>query len=209
LTAPTDRLGGAGNGDVRDTLRVLRQLAGPAFTLDRVLDVGCGNGESTIGLAQSARVVVGVDESAPLLEAARAHATRSGVTNVEFFPLRAGLDGVAGPFDVVHSFAAFERIPISPGFPLIEATLDHIAVRGGGMLHFVYGAGSIAQAARRSSSKLMQRLLRTDDMALSAHEYDLNRVLALLHARRFDRVAARFTDVEGRPGIKVFFWRGY
>jgi SAM-dependent methyltransferase len=205
----TDRLGGAGNRDVRDTLRVLRQLAGPAFTLDRVLDVGCADGESTIGLAQVARVAVGVDESAAVLDAARTRAASSGASNVEFCPLRAGLDGVAGPFDVVHSFAAFERMPATAGLPLIEATLDHIAVRGGGMLHFVYGNESIAQAARRSSSKLMQRLMRTDEMAIPAHEYDLNRVLALLHAKRFDRVAARFTDVDERPGIKVFFWRGY
>ena len=205
----TDRLDGAGDRDVRDTLRVLRQLAGPAFTLDRVLDVGCGDGESTIGLAQVARVAVGIGESAPVLEAARALATKVGVTNVEFFPLRAGLAGVAGRFDVVHSFAAFERIPVSAGFPLIEATLDCIAVRGGGMLHFVYGSATIAQATRRSSSKLMQRLMRTGGTSVSAHEYDVNRVLATLHAKRFDRVAVRFTDVDERAGVKVFFWRGY
>lgn len=205
----TDLLGGAGNRDVRDTLRVLRQLAGPAFTLDRVLDIGCFDGESTLGLAQVARAAVGVAESTAELEAARARATKSGATNVEFVPLRAGLDGVEGPFDVVHSFAAFERISISAGFPLIEATLDRIAVRGGGMLHLIYGSASIAQAARRSSSKLMQRLMRSDEPAPAAHEYDVNRVLAILHARRFDRVAMRFTDVEQRPGVKVFFWRGY
>jgi len=205
----TDLLGGAGNRDVRDTLRVLRQLAGPAFTLDRVLDVGCGDGESTLGLAQGARAVVGVEESPAELEAARARATKSAATNVEFFPLRAGLEGVAGRFDVVHSFAAFERIPISVGFPLIEATLDCIAVRGGGMLHFVYGNASISQAARRSSSKLMHRLMRTHEPALATHEYDVNRVLAILHARRFDRVALRFTDIEQHPGVKMFFWRGY
>jgi cyclopropane fatty-acyl-phospholipid synthase-like methyltransferase len=205
----TDLLGGAGNRDVRDTLRVLRQLAGPAFTLDRVLDVGCGDGESTISLAQVARIAVGIDESPPALDAARSRATKSGVNNVEFFPLRAGLNGLPGPFDVVHSFGAFERIPISAGFSLIEATLDCIAIRGGGMLHFVYGNASLAQAARRSSSKLMQRLMRTDEMTPRVHEYDLNRMLAVLHAKRFDRVAVRFTDIEDRRGLKVFFWRGY
>ena len=205
----TDRLGGAGNRDVRDTLRVLRQLAGPAFTIDRALDIGCGSGESTIGLAQVGRLAVGIDESATSIEAARDNAAKAGVLNVEFYPLRAALEGVPGPFDVVHSFAMFERIPVSAGFALIEAALDNIAIRGGGMLHFVYGSASIAHAARRSSSKLMQRLMRTDETAVPAHEYDLNRVLALLHAKRFDRVAARFTEIEERPGIKVFFWRGY
>jgi SAM-dependent methyltransferase len=205
----TDRPGGAGSRDVRDTLRVLRQLAGPAFILDRVLDLGCGDGESTIGLAQTSRVVVGVDESSAALEIARASASRAGVTNAEFLVLRPALDGVLGPFDVVHSLHRFERIPASAGFSLVEAALDLVAVRGGGMLHFVYGGESIAKAARRSSSKLVQRLMRTAELATAAHEYDLNRILATLHAKRFDRVAARFTDVAGLPGVKVFFWRGY
>jgi SAM-dependent methyltransferase len=205
----TERPGGAANRDVRDTLRVLRQLAGPAFTLDRVLDVGCGDGESTIGLAQVARTAVGVDESAAALDAARAAAAKAGVANIEFHQLRAGFEGVPGPFDVVHSFAVFERMPVSAGFLLIGAALDCIAVRGGGMFHFAYGSGSIAGAARRSSSTLMRRLMRTEETATPAHEYDMNRVLALLHAKRFDRVAARFTDIEGRRGLKVFFWRGY
>jgi cyclopropane fatty-acyl-phospholipid synthase-like methyltransferase len=196
-----------GDRDVRDTLRVLRQLAGPAFTLDRVLDIGCRDGESTIGLANVARVAVGVDESAEALTAARAR----GVQNAEFLPLRGDLDGVAGPFDVVHSFGMFARMSTSLGYALFEAALERVAVRGGGMSHFVYGggAGSIAKAARRSSSKLMQRLMRSDEAAAPVHEYDLNRILATLHARRFDRVAMRFTDAEGRQGVKVFFWRGY
>jgi cyclopropane fatty-acyl-phospholipid synthase-like methyltransferase len=191
--------------DVRDSLRVLRQLAGPAFTLDRVLDLGCGDGESTMGLAQVARVAVGVDESSQLLEIAQARA----VPNAEFYPLRAGLDGVVGPFDVVHSFRLFERMPVSSGFPLFEACLERIAVRGGGMLQFAYGSESIAQAAKRSSSKLLQRLMRTDESPMPAHEYDMNRLLATLHERRFDRVAVRFTELDARQGIKLFFWRGY
>lgn len=51
---------------------------------DRVVDIGCGAGESTVDAARAAAPgrVLGVDVSAPLLERARARA--AGLGNVEF-----------------------------------------------------------------------------------------------------------------------------
>ena len=50
----------------------------------RVLDVGCGPGTITTGLAHRAREVVGVDASAEMVDAAGHHAADSGVENVTF-----------------------------------------------------------------------------------------------------------------------------
>ncbi|MEP7124635.1 MAG: class I SAM-dependent methyltransferase [Byssovorax sp.] len=53
----------------------------------RVLDVGCGGGETTLALAESvgpSGAVHGVDVSRPLLDHAREKAARAGVTNVTF-----------------------------------------------------------------------------------------------------------------------------
>ncbi|MFG2053304.1 class I SAM-dependent methyltransferase [Micromonospora sp. NPDC048930] len=53
---------------------------------DRVLDLGCGNGQTTRLAARRARdgYAVGVDLSGPMLETARAHADGEGLTNVRF-----------------------------------------------------------------------------------------------------------------------------
>ncbi|MEV0158133.1 methyltransferase domain-containing protein [Micromonospora sp. NPDC050686] len=53
---------------------------------DRVLDLGCGNGQTTRLAARRARdgYALGVDLSGPMLETARAHAVADGLTNVRF-----------------------------------------------------------------------------------------------------------------------------
>jgi SAM-dependent methyltransferase len=53
---------------------------------DRVLDVGCGSGQTTCDAARRARggTVVGVDLSAPLLELARSRAASDGIRNATF-----------------------------------------------------------------------------------------------------------------------------
>ncbi len=59
----------------------LLQFAGDG---DRILDVGCGNGQVTRLAARKARAATGVDLSAPMLSRARALAEAEGVGNVDF-----------------------------------------------------------------------------------------------------------------------------
>jgi SAM-dependent methyltransferase len=51
---------------------------------DRVLDVGCGPGSITVGLAQAAGHVTGIDVDDAEFADARAHAAGHGIDNVEF-----------------------------------------------------------------------------------------------------------------------------
>jgi ubiquinone/menaquinone biosynthesis C-methylase UbiE len=55
---------------------------------DRVLDIGCGNGQLTRLAARAARrgAAIGVDLSIPMLETARLRALHEGVNNVTFEP---------------------------------------------------------------------------------------------------------------------------
>ena len=70
----------------------------------RVLDVGCGAGQTTIDAARSSASAVGVDLSSAMLEVARRRADAAGVTNVDFHQADAQVHrfDTAG-FDVVIS----------------------------------------------------------------------------------------------------------
>jgi SAM-dependent methyltransferase len=88
---------------------------------ERVLDVGCGCGATTIAAARQAGNAVGLDLSAPMLEEARRLASQAGVANVGFVrgdaqvcPLRPGsCDLVISSFGVMFfddPAAAFGRL---------------------------------------------------------------------------------------------------
>jgi SAM-dependent methyltransferase len=74
---------------------------------EKVLDVGCGNGASSLEAARRVQPdgsVLGVDLSAPMLELARHRADEAGVANVEFIEHDAQVHAFGpGGFDVVIS----------------------------------------------------------------------------------------------------------
>ena len=59
---------------------VLKSIRGE----DRVIDVGCGPGSITIGLARVAEHVTGVDLDEAEFTDARAYAAKHGIDNVQF-----------------------------------------------------------------------------------------------------------------------------
>lgn len=72
---------------------------------ERVLDVGCGNGATTLGAAARVRdgEATGFDISAPMLEVARSRASERGVGNARFTLGDAQTDALGGPYDVAIS----------------------------------------------------------------------------------------------------------
>jgi len=75
---------------------------------DRVLDVGCGFGDSTIRIAQQVGPrgeAVGVDCAENFVRASRQDAVDAGVRNAMFFAADVQEDDLRGPYD--HAFARF------------------------------------------------------------------------------------------------------
>jgi 2-polyprenyl-3-methyl-5-hydroxy-6-metoxy-1,4-benzoquinol methylase len=78
---------------------------------DRVLDVGCGPGSITIGLANAAGRVTGVDVDDTEFAEARTYAAKHGIDNVEFLEGSIyQLDFADASFDVCTLFAMLETL---------------------------------------------------------------------------------------------------
>jgi SAM-dependent methyltransferase len=80
--------------------------AHPPAAGDRVLDIGCGFGDTTRRLAElvgDGGEAVGVDVSAPFLELARGEADAAGIGNVTYRLGDAQIADLGGPFDYVFS----------------------------------------------------------------------------------------------------------
>ena len=101
---------------------------------DRVLDIGCGFGPTTLAAARIAKEVVGVDLSGALLSLARERADLQGLTNVTFEKADVQVHDFASPdFDVAISRfgVMFFDDPVA-AFANIAS-----ALRPGGRLAFV------------------------------------------------------------------------
>jgi SAM-dependent methyltransferase len=71
---------------------------------DRVLDVGCGAGQTTIDAARVAATALGVDLSSAMLEVARRRASDAGLTNADFLQADAQIHPFeSAGFDVLVS----------------------------------------------------------------------------------------------------------
>jgi len=74
----------------------------------RVLDIGCGFGDSTCHIARrvgAGGAAVGVDCAPRFVEAARDEARTAGATNASFFVADVQADDLRGPYD--HAFSRF------------------------------------------------------------------------------------------------------
>src|SRR5262252_5332195 len=93
---------------------------------DRVLDVGCGTGTLSLGLAQHGATVIGVDASEPYLEGAR---RRRSHPNVTYEHGDAGqLRYSAGSFDACVSTLA---IDVMPDVDRVAAEMRRVTRPGG------------------------------------------------------------------------------
>lgn len=136
----------------------------------RVLDVGCGEGWLTRALADRGADVLGVDGSAPLVDAARAAAASAGAAQdghvsharyaVATYEQLAGDAGCApGPWDVVVCNFALLGDPLAP---LLGALRQRLAPRGWLVIQTVH-PWSVAEGGRYESGWREERFDAFDE----------------------------------------------
>ncbi len=69
----------------------------------RILDVGCGSGETTLLAAEIGHELTGLDVSTSLLDLAKARAKKAGLPSVDFFLGDASRMFIDPPFDLIMS----------------------------------------------------------------------------------------------------------
>lgn len=110
---------------------------------ERVVDIGCGAGATTVQLARMAAGagVLGVDLSRPMLAAGRLRAAAAGVSNVEF----AEHDVEAAPFGAAAFDVAFSRFGVMFFSDPVRA-FTHVrrSLADGGRLGFISYQGPAA-----------------------------------------------------------------
>jgi tRNA (uracil-5-)-methyltransferase TRM9 len=144
-------------------LRILDRLSGN----EAILDLGCGNGELVRELMRRGFTgrYIGLDFSPPLLEVARHGWEDAPATFIQADLTSAGwVKSVAGPFDLVYSFAVLHHIP---GLKTRRTILDqvHGLLKPGGL--FVHSEWQFL-----NSDKLKGRIHPWDEVGISPGELD-------------------------------------
>jgi len=123
---------------------------------DAVLDVGCGTGSITVGLASRVDRVIGVDLDDAEFVDARAHARRSGIDNVEF---RAGsvytLDFPDRRFDACLAHSMLETLDR----PVDAMREVHRVLKPGGVVGVAsveYGRADLERPRRAGPPSLLR-----------------------------------------------------
>ena len=95
-------------------VRLLRRLMGGPPAPRRVLDVGCGTGQYLLSLADQFDMAVGIDIAPGMVERARSHAHRQGLSSrLRFEVLPAGQLPAwqSDPFDTALFLGSLEHLP--------------------------------------------------------------------------------------------------
>jgi len=143
--------------DRQATIAVLYGLEPPMPSTARVLELGCGAGANTIGIAFASPGVraVGVDLAPTAIDEAREVAAAVGVDNVEFHvgDLSELADGRLGEFDYVISHGVYAWVDRQTREDLMAVVGAHLAPNGLGYISFNAHPGGYF---RRSLRELAQ-----------------------------------------------------
>jgi trans-aconitate methyltransferase len=126
---------------------------------ERILDIGCGDGALTVQIAETGAVVIGVDNSPAMLEAARVRGLNVELHCADALPYH-------HQFDAVFSNAALHWLS-EDRHPALLAGVHHALKPGGRFVAEMGGQGNIAAIRTALSSVLEPYGIDTETAAAS------------------------------------------
>ncbi|HJQ36316.1 MAG TPA: methyltransferase domain-containing protein [Thermoanaerobaculia bacterium] len=179
----------SGEASVSELYAILGTRVASHFAPASVLEYGCGVGRLLLPFARRATRVTGVDVSKAMLETARMHLAKAGISNVE---LLSSLDDRT--FDLVNCVLVLQRLRRGEGLELLRALTRRVREGGVGVFQFPYRASisplvSLSRKARArvpGVNALVNAMRRTSMPFIETNPYDLNEVFAILQDAGFD-----------------------
>ncbi|HEV3485953.1 MAG TPA: methyltransferase domain-containing protein, partial [Vicinamibacterales bacterium] len=202
----------SGEAYVSELYGIVRARVAPHFGPLTVLEYGCGVGRLLIPFARRATFVTGVDISPSMLEVARQHVAKAGVTNVE---LRTELD--SRTYDLVNCFLVLQRMRPRDGLALLRRLARCVREGGVGVFHFPYRTHTspLVSVARKARARVpgvnaAVNVLRRKPAStpfIESNAYDLNDVFATLQDPGFESPHVVFTRHGDLDSVIVYALR--
>jgi SAM-dependent methyltransferase len=179
-------------------------VGAPPSSGDRILDIGCGFGDTAQQLAAVAGPtshVVGVDAAERFIDAAQAEAAAAGVTNVEFRVADVQTESLGGPYD--YAFARMGTMFFAN--PVAAMRNVRQSLRPGGTLNIVVWRRKLDNEWMYRSEEVVDRHVPKPDAeeseALTCGPGPFSMANAdttsdILKAAGFDQVAFRRADID-------------
>ncbi|MBS1861014.1 MAG: class I SAM-dependent methyltransferase [Actinobacteria bacterium] len=182
--------------------------AHPPRAGDRVLDIGCGFGDTTLRLAGLVGdgEVVGVDVSEPFVELARGEAVDAGIGNVSYRVGDVQIADLGGPYDYV-----FSRMGVMFFANPVQALRNvRAAMRPGGRACFVVWRRKLDNGWVREAEQVVERYLehpeKTDEPTCGPGPFsmaDADTVSEQLRIAGFEAIELRRSDLPIRMGATL------
>lgn len=175
---------------------------------DRVLDIGCGFGDTTLRLAGlvGEGEVVGVDVAEPFVELAREEAAEGGIDNVSYRLGDVQVTDLGGPYDYV-----FSRMGVMFFANPVQALRNvREAMRPGGRVCFVVWRRKLDNSWVHEAELVVERYLdhpeETDEPTCGPGPFsmaDADTVSEQLRIAGFEAIELRRSDLPMRMGADL------
>jgi SAM-dependent methyltransferase len=176
---------------------------------DRVLDIGCGFGDTTLRLAAMVGAegeAVGVDVSEPFVELAAAEAAQAGIANVSYSVGDVQIAELGGPFDYV-----FSRMGVMFfANPVTALRNVRAAMRPGGRVCFVVWRRKLDNGWVHEAEQVVDRYLEhpeeTEEPTCGPGPFsmaDADTVSEQLAIAGFESIELRRSDLPMRMGADL------